>query len=110
MNNIFSGLPLQHLPEEIMEVLAGTGQARIERIVSRGHSTPPGSWYDQADHEFVIIITGQARVRFEDPPETKEMSPGDYVIIPAHHRHRVEWTAPDRETVWLAVFYQGDPI
>ena len=34
-----------------------------------------------------------------------EMKAGDFINIPAHQRHRVEWTTPDEPTIWLAVFY-----
>ncbi len=34
------------------------------------------------------------------------MKPGDFVNIPAHKKHRVEWTTPDELTIWLAVFYK----
>jgi len=27
------------------------------------------------------------------------------VVIPARCRHRVEWTDPDQETVWLALHH-----
>ena len=48
-------------------------------------------------------MRGAARIRFEDG--TVEMKPGDFVNIPAHQKHRVEWTTPDEPTIWLAVFY-----
>jgi cupin 2 domain-containing protein len=78
---------------------------RIERIVSRGHRSPPDCWYDQYEHEWVVLLTGAARLRFAEPPTTMELAPGDHVHIRPHVRHRVEWTAPDRDTVWLAVFF-----
>ena len=76
---------------------------RIERIVSQGHASPPGFWYDQDQHEWVIVLRGRARVRFEDG--LLEMAAGDCINIPAHRKHRVEWTTPEEPTVWLAVHY-----
>jgi cupin 2 domain-containing protein len=105
MPNIYD--PLQaRMPEEFAETLASCGAVRIERIVSHGHASPEGFWYDQPEHEFVILLSGGARVRFADDPEPLELRPGDYLTIAPHRRHRVEWTAPDQPSIWLAVFYQ----
>jgi cupin 2 domain-containing protein len=76
---------------------------RIERIVLHGHATPEGFWYDQDQHEWVLVLQGAARLSIEG--KTKELKPGDYINIPAHQKHQVEWTTPDEPTVWLAVFY-----
>lgn len=92
------------LPEELFETLLNARDVRIERIVSRGHSSPKGFWYDQQTHEWVLLVSGAARLRFEDD-QVLEMVPGSYVNIPAHQRHRVEWTDPTQPTVWLAVHY-----
>jgi cupin 2 domain-containing protein len=100
---------LRDLPDarrgEIAQRLAGGGAARIERIVSQGQASPPGFWYDQDDAEFVVLLAGAARLRFADG-EMVELRSGDWVEIAAHRRHRVDWTDPERPTVWLAVFYQ----
>ena len=100
MNNLFSDIPAD-LPEEITQPLLSADDVRIERIVSHGHASPDGFWYDQAQHEWITVLSGAARLRFED--ETLEMKPGDYVNIPAHKRHRIDWTTQDEPTVWLAV-------
>lgn len=102
--NLLHNIPAQ-LPDEIVETLAAAGPTRIERIVSRGHASPPGFWYDQEQHEWVLLIQGAARLRIAGREAVMHLGPGDYVNIPAHVRHRVDWTAPDAETVWLAVFY-----
>lgn len=102
--NLFDGLPGE-LENERVERLAGRGAVRVERIVSRGHASPPGFWYDQDEDEWVVVIAGSARLRFEDDAREVTLAPGDYVDIPAHARHRVEWTDPDADTVWLAVYY-----
>ena len=102
IRNIFCGLR-EKLPDELAEVLAESGHVRIERIVSDGQASPPGFWYDQDQHEWVIVLKGAARLRVGD--ETIEMQPGDFVNLPAHIKHRVDWTTPDEPTVWLAVHY-----
>ena len=88
-----------------MQVIAGNRNVRIERIVSHGHASPNGFWYDQDENEWVIVLKGAARLRIGD--QTVELNPGDFVTIPAHKKHRVEWTTPDEPTIWLAVFF-GD--
>ena len=102
--NLFHDLPTQ-LPDEVVQTILAAAQVRIERIVSHGHASPEGFWYDQDRHEWVVVLKGAARLRFED--RMVEMKPGDFMNIPAHKRHRVEWTTPDEPTIWLAVHY-GD--
>jgi cupin 2 domain-containing protein len=102
-NNLYRDLPTS-LPAELVETLAGNAHVRIERIVSTGHASEAGFWYDQPEHEWVVVLQGTARVEFEQ--ETLALSAGDYVLIPAHRRHRVVWTTPDEPTVWLAVFFR----
>jgi cupin 2 domain-containing protein len=104
MRNIYSNIPDHGPTEEVMELLSRPG-LRIERIVSNGHATPAGQWYDQPHAEWVMVVCGAARLRFEDQMKELEMRAGDMVDIPAHRRHRVEWTDPAVSTVWLAVHY-----
>jgi cupin 2 domain-containing protein len=102
--NIFAHLP-DSLPEELFqELLRGEG-FKLERIVSGGHATPVGQWYDQEQYEWVVLLSGSAGLRFEDQENVHEMRPGDFVNISAHRRHRVEWTNPKEKTVWLALHY-----
>lgn len=103
--NLFSDLPA-NLPGELISTLLDAASIRIERIVSHGHASPEGFWYDQDENEWVIVLKGAARLRFDD--ETVEMKLGDFVNIPAHRKHRVEWTTPDEPTIWLAVFYRSE--
>lgn len=100
--NLLADLPTS-LPDELVTTLLEASHVRIERIVSHGHASPDGFWYDQDQHEWVVVLKGAARLRFDD--RTIELRPGDAVNIPAHQKHRVEWTVPDEPTVWLAVFY-----
>ena len=103
-NNLFSDIPLE-FKEELFEIILRRETFRIERIVSRGHSSPEGFWYDQDFHEWVILLKGSAVLRFEDQSENITMNPGDYIHIEKHQRHRVVWTDPEQETIWLAVHY-----
>ncbi len=105
--NLFEGIPAE-LPQEISETLGGGagGTVRIERIVSRGHRSPEDFWYDQEEEEWVVLLRGSATLRFEDPDRgTRHLVPGDWLRIPARVRHRVEATAGDEDTIWLAVFH-----
>jgi len=103
--NLFEGLQ-PHSNEELFTKLLDSPSVRIERIVSHGHASPEGFWYDQDEHEWVVVLKGAARLRFEDDSRAIELKPGDSLTIPAHRRHRVEWTTPDEPTVWLAVHYK----
>lgn len=103
LRNLFAAIP-ETLPEELIETLAGTGTVRLERIVSHGHASPEGFWYDQPQREWVLLLRGAARLQIEGQPVI-EMRPGDSLDIPAHARHRVEWTTPHEPTIWLAVHY-----
>lgn len=103
--NLLSDLP-KNLPEELTTVLQQGHGVRIERIVSTGHKSPEGFWYDQPENEWVMVLTGAARLQFED--RVVEMKAGASISIPAHQKHRVLWTSPDEPTVWLAVFYEAE--
>ena len=102
LGNLLAGLP-SRLAEEQVERLVGSPDFRIERIVSTGQASPPGFWYDQPDDEFVVLLAGAARLRFEEGDRLLDLAPGAWVEIPAHVRHRVEWTQADPPTVWLAI-------
>ena len=104
VKNIFGPVPAK-LPEELIEVLAESDAIRIERIISQGHASPKDFWYDQETDEFVMVLNGRAQLLFEGDHAPVSLAAGDYVIIPAHCRHRVESTDPEEDTVWLAVHY-----
>lgn len=101
--NLFEGIPAA-LADEWSQRLAGSERARVERIVSRGHASPPDFWYDQPESEWVMVVKGSARLRFADG-SVVEMHAGDHLTIAPHARHRVDWTTPGQETVWVAVFF-----
>ena len=91
---------------EIFEDLLITKEFRVERIISNGHASPKDFWYDQEQNEWVMILQGQAILVFRDGDKTMTLKSGDYIKIPAHKQHRVEWTDPEQETVWLAIHYK----
>jgi cupin 2 domain-containing protein len=104
--NLFAPLPGAGATEVVDTLLSRPG-IRIERIVSFGQASPPGFWYDQDEGEWVLVLSGAARLRFEDEPEARQLAPGDWLDIAPHRRHRVECTDPAVPTVWLAVFYRA---
>src|SRR4051794_18292566 len=100
MNNLFENLP-DLLPQELIEVVLDARNIRIERIVTRGHASPEGFWYDQPSNEWVVLLSGAARLRVDGEDELVEMRPGSFINLPAHTRHRVDWTDPQQPTIWL---------
>jgi len=104
--NLLADIPAA-LPEELFQTVLATPNFRVERIVSHGHRSPEGFWYDQATDEWVLLVSGSARLLFEGQPPV-DLVPGAYVHIPAHRRHRVDWTDPDRPTVWLAIHFYAE--
>ncbi|WP_035480907.1 hypothetical protein [Aliagarivorans marinus] len=125
--NLFQDLPKQ-LENELFSTITDASGVKIERILSQGQCSEPGFWYQQDQHEWVIVLQGAAILRFDDDPKTqlkttqpettqsketrpKEMrlGPGDYLLIPAGERHRVDWTDPEQLTIWLAVFFDDSP-
>jgi cupin 2 domain-containing protein len=81
-NNIFDNVP-ETIPAELLQTLLNTDNIRIERIVSHGHASP---------------------IQFEGD-EPVDLIPGSFMNIPAHQRHRVDWTEPNEPTIWLAIYY-----
>lgn len=104
MKNIFADLP-DAINEEVFEDILKRETVRIERIVSHGQASPQTGWYDQQDNEWVIVLSGEGILEFDNGNQTT-LKPGDYVLIPAHQRHRVIKTAEAEPTIWLAVFFQ----
>jgi len=101
--NLLKKIPLT-LSEEFVETQVETKAVLIERIISKGHSSPKEGWYDQDRNEWVLVLKGAARLGLEDGSEVC-MGPGDSLEIPAHVKHKVLWTTPDEETIWLCVHY-----
>lgn len=103
MNNIFDAIP-KDLEAESFQRLVENKAIKIERIVSRGHRSPDSGWYDQTENEWVMLVQGEATLAFADKP-SMTLCAGDFVNIPAHTKHRVDWTTSETETIWLAVHY-----
>lgn len=105
-DNLFNDIP-PTLKEELFQTLAESGSIRIERIVSDGHATPQGEWYDQEWAEWVLLVSGGATLLFDDGSAPLILKPGDHVMIPANCLHRVERTDTAQKTVWVAVHFGG---
>jgi cupin 2 domain-containing protein len=103
--SIFAAITQPAADEQITTLLA-TGNLRVERIVSHGHATPEGSWYDQEWAEWVMVMQGSAALLFADESAPRVLGPGDHVHIPPHARHRVTATDPNMPTIWLALHYR----
>ena len=101
MANLFDDV-VPNLPAERFDELLARPGMRIARIVSTGHASPAGHWYDQASDEWVLLVEGSAGLEIEGEA-VRRLDRGDYLLIPARRRHRVAWTDPDRPTIWLAV-------
>ncbi len=101
--NIFKFIP-DDVPNEIFEEIISNENIHIERIISKGHRSPETGWYDQDKNEWVMVLSGEAELSFENG-EPMKLSKGDYINIPAHKKHKVSWTTPEKETVWLAVHF-----
>lgn len=103
MKNIFDAIP-GNIDSEIFERLVDNKNIRIERIISKGHSSPQSGWYDQDRNEWVMVLKGEATLSFSEAASVT-LKTGDFIDIPAHKKHRVDWTDPNTETIWLAVHY-----
>ena len=105
VRNLFRELPSTE-EGEVFELLAAGEGVRVERITSRGHSSPEDQWYDQRSDEWVVVLRGRGIIVYEDGA-TVELSEGDWLHLPARCRHRVHWTDPEQPTLWLAVHFPG---
>jgi len=103
VKNIFEAIP-DDLSAEVFENLAGNKKVKIERIISKGHSSPDSGWYDQEKNEWVLVLKGEAIISFDNKSSVC-LKEGDYLNIGAHQKHQVTWTAPDITTLWLTVHY-----
>ena len=105
MASIFENIP-EKIPEELFDTLCTSDTIKIERIVSCGHASSEGFWYEQETNEFVFVVRGSAGLKFEDKEDIVVLNAGDYLNIGARVKHRVEWTDSTCETIWLAVHYR----
>jgi cupin 2 domain-containing protein len=107
IKNIFENIPEANLMERFETLFTDKG-FKLERIISEGQATPPGQWYDQDWDEWVVLLKGDAGILFEGDETIGTLKPGDYVYIPAHKKHRVEWTKPHEKTIWLAIHIHNE--
>jgi len=103
-NNIFDDIP-EDMSDEVFQTLLTKKNVKIERIISDGHKSSEEFWYDQDQHEWVMVLQGHAILEFED--KKVELNVGDYINIPANIKHRIVSTSKAEYTIWLAIFY-GD--
>ena len=101
--NIFSEIP-KDLQDELFEDIIKTKNLKIERIISYGQTSPKSGWYESQENEWVIVLKGEAILSFENSDDVR-LNAGDYINIPALKKHKVSWTLPDTETIWLAIHY-----
>jgi len=102
--NIFKNIT-KNPDKEIFEDIISKDGIKVERIISHGQTSPKEGWYDQNSDEWVMILKGEAVLSFQNSDDVR-LKKGDYINIPAHTKHKVSWTLPDEETIWLAVHYQ----
>ncbi|MCM0148855.1 cupin domain-containing protein [Photobacterium galatheae] len=107
VQDLLADIP-ERLPAELFQNLLVSSQLRVERIVSRGHQTPKGEWYDQDENEWVLVIQGQAELVFDDSQPPVRLKAGQSIFLPAHCRHRVSWTPEGEHTIWLAIFFPAE--
>ncbi len=106
--NLFDFTPGTGQGEVFDDLLAVPG-LRIERIVSHGHASPPGHWYDQHWDEWVIVLEGEAHLEIEGSEQPLRLRPGDHAWLPAGCRHRVSYTSENPPALWLAV-HRGEAV
>jgi len=104
MNNLFEAIPAD-IPDELFNDLLSNPKLRIERIVSYGHASQENQWYDQEHNEWVLLIKGKAQIEFQSDNRIVTLGEGSFLDIPAHTKHRVNWTKRKAQTIWLAIHY-----
>lgn len=102
--NIFENIPAE-MPVEMFEIIQEKPHVKIERILSKGQVTAAGEWLCQPQHEWVILLQGEAQLCFKKDRQVMNLRAGDYIQIASGIEHRVEWTHPDQTCIWLAIHY-----
>ena len=102
VRNLYQDIPVK-LVDEMLETLHEDMDVRIERIVSRGHSSPSGFWYEQNEDEWVLLLKGNAVLEFAGG-RTAALGEGDSILIQAGEKHRVAATSSEPACVWLCVY------
>ncbi len=108
MGNLFGDMPAEVAQREVFEELVRSPNVLIERIVSAGQITPADQWYDQPRDEWVALLQGEAVLAYADGSRV-HLQAGDYLLIPAHQKHRVEFTSKEPPCIWLAIHADLSP-
>ncbi len=95
--------------EEVITVQLQTPQLRLERIHSCSARSPEGFWYNQTEHEWVLLLQGSAQLQFADEAEARSLACGEALLIKAGRRHRLLASDPAPGTIWLALFWPPHP-
>ncbi len=103
LGNLFQSIP-DNLDDEVFDLLIQNEKVKVERIISKGHRSPKSGWYDQEQDEWVVVLKGEAIIAFIDGAEFNLIA-GSHLNIPANTKHKVTWTDPEVETIWLAIHY-----
>jgi len=103
LSNIFKSIP-SNLGNEVFEHIVKNDNITIERIISKGHQSPPQGWFDQDKSEWVLLIQGSATIAFKGKDDI-HLTTGDHLLISAHEKHRVLTTSIEPEAIWLAVHF-----
>lgn len=90
--------------DEVFQTLLSNKNIKIERIISYGQTTPEEYWYDQEDDEFVMVLDGEAKIKY-DSGEVFSLKKGSSLYIKAHQKHQVTYTS--NPAVWLAIFIKN---
>ena len=96
VGNLFADADPPDTGERFSPLYSAPG-VTIERIVSS--LRPEGGEYDQPHDEWVVLLRGDAEL--EVAGQTRTLRAGDYVLLPAHTKHRVLRTS--HGALWLAV-------
>ena len=90
-------------------MLVSADNILIERIISSGQTTPEGEWLEQERDEWVILLQGEAELAYSDYSQIR-LKTGDYLLIPAHQKHRVSYTSNEPPCIWLAIHSDLKPL
>ncbi|MEA3353289.1 MAG: cupin domain-containing protein [Campylobacterota bacterium] len=101
--NFKENIPAKH-DNEIFETILSNENIKMERIISYGQTTPKDQWYDQDEDEFVFLISGEAKIKYDDD-SIYHLKSGMSLYITAHQKHQVIYTS--NPTIWLTLFVKG---
>lgn len=89
--------------EEYTETMLSGDNWRLERIISRGHVSPEGFWYEQNEDEWGrgAPRRGRNHVGRRNEMHVKKRRKRAYS---AKCRHRVSRTSENPECIWLCFF------